>query len=114
VVRAHRRAARRKGRSGDGAPVVDPDHVADTRARSALDLAQQGEAVRELQSVLSRMKDERREVLVLSELEQLTAPEIASALDINLNTIYFRLRTARQEFEQILFRQRAEAARKRR
>ena len=41
---------------------------------------------------------------MLAELEEMTAPEIASALDIPLNTAYSRLRAARQAFEQALAR----------
>lgn len=111
VVRAHRRTARRKGPTSEGhAPVVDPDTLADARTRTAVDLVHQGEAVRELYAVLSLMKEERREALVLAELEQLTAPEIAKALQVNVNTVYWRLRRARKEFERILFCRRAAAS----
>ena len=34
----------------------------------------------------------------MSELEELTAPEIAQALEVNLNTVYTRLRAARERF----------------
>jgi len=60
--------------------------------------------------VLGELDDERREVFVLSELEQLRAPEIASVLGVNLNTIYSRLRSARQRFEAALARRRARSA----
>lgn len=46
----------------------------------------------------------RRAVLVLHEIEQMTAPEIAKTLDIPLNTVYSRLRVARLELEQELKR----------
>ncbi len=108
----HRRTIRRKDRSRDpGALAVDPDSLVDARLRTALELVEQDEAVRELYAVLACMKEERREVLVLSELEELTAPEIARALDVNVNTVSFRLRTARKEFERVLFRRRAQGAR---
>jgi RNA polymerase sigma-70 factor (ECF subfamily) len=115
VVRGHRRTVRRKDRAHDRGPSpVDPDCLVDGRARSALDLVEQDEAVRELYAVLACMNERRREVLVLSELEDLSAPEIAKALDVNVNTVSFRLRTARKEFERILFRRRAADARSRR
>ena len=68
------------------------------------------ESIRLLHDVLGELDDERREVFVLSELEQLRAPEIASVLGVNLNTIYSRLRSARQRFEAALARRRARSA----
>jgi RNA polymerase sigma-70 factor (ECF subfamily) len=41
----------------------------------------------------------RRAVLVLYEVEQMSAPEIARTLEIPLNTVYSRLRVARAELE---------------
>jgi RNA polymerase sigma-70 factor (ECF subfamily) len=46
-------------------------------------------------------------VFVLAELEQMTAPEIAEALSVNLNTVYARLRAARREVEQAALREQA-------
>jgi RNA polymerase sigma-70 factor (ECF subfamily) len=44
----------------------------------------------------------RRAVLVLHEIEGYSAPEIAETLGEPLNTVYSRLRTARQEFADAL------------
>jgi RNA polymerase sigma-70 factor, ECF subfamily len=108
VVRAHRRNARLKGGASEGAPPSpEPDSLTDTRSPSPLEAAERDEAVEELYAILSRMNEERREVLVLSELEELTAPEIAQALQVNVNTVSWRLRTARQEFERMVLRRRA-------
>jgi RNA polymerase sigma-70 factor (ECF subfamily) len=105
VVRAHRRSARRKDPSGgSGLPSPEPDSLTDPRSPSPLQAAERDETVRELYSILSRMNDERREVLVLSELEELTAREIAQALRVNINTVSWRLRTARREFERMVLR----------
>lgn len=41
---------------------------------------------------------DRRSVFVMIELEEMTASEIASAFDLPLNTVYSRLRLARQDF----------------
>jgi RNA polymerase sigma-70 factor (ECF subfamily) len=71
------------------------------------------ESIRLLHDVLEELDDERREAFVLSELEQLRAPEIASVLGVNLNTIYSRLRSARQRFEAALARRRAAATSRR-
>ena len=43
-------------------------------------------------------------VFVLVELEGMSAPEVADALELNVNTVYSRLRKARAEFERELRR----------
>ena len=35
---------------------------------------------------------------ILSDLEQMTAPEIGSALGVNINTVYYRISSARKAF----------------
>ncbi len=65
------------------------------------DLARK-EAVEQLDRALSTMEVGRRAVFVLHEIEEMTAPEIAQTLDIPLNTVYSRLRVAREEFESAL------------
>jgi len=54
--------------------------------------------------LLEVLDDDKREVFVLSEVEGMTAPEIAQALGVNLNTIYARLRAARLRFQRELER----------
>jgi DNA-directed RNA polymerase specialized sigma24 family protein len=46
---------------------------------------------------------------VLADIEEMTAPEISEAVGIPLNTVYSRLRIARQEFSEIVARERARA-----
>jgi RNA polymerase sigma-70 factor (ECF subfamily) len=58
----------------------------------------QGERRRLFLRALEGMNIYRRAVFVLYEIEGYTAPEIAEALGEPLNTVYSRLRTARQEF----------------
>ncbi|MGH1348597.1 MAG: sigma-70 family RNA polymerase sigma factor [Nannocystales bacterium] len=53
------------------------------------------EALQQLQDWLDELDEDKRAVFVLSEFEQMRAPEIASMLGANLNTIYARLRAAR-------------------
>ena len=62
------------------------------------------EALRLLDSVLDELDDDRRAVLVLAEWEEMTAPEIAAALHVNVNTVYTRLRAARADFDAALAR----------
>jgi RNA polymerase sigma-70 factor (ECF subfamily) len=68
---------------------------------------EQSEAVRLLDTLLAELDEEKREVLVLAQLEEMTVPEIAELLGANVNTIYARLRTARREFEGAHVRYRA-------
>lgn len=108
VVRDHRRTARRKPLGAE----LDADACVDTGTPSPLDAAERMQAVRELYAILDTMNDERREVFVLVELEELAVPEVAQALSANINTVYFRLRAARREFEKAIVRRRAKKARR--
>ena len=65
------------------------------RADTSLERAPELHVVRE---VLLEMDPTLRDVLVLADVEGFTAPEIASALGANVNTIYSRLRIARDRF----------------
>ena len=65
------------------------------------------EEVRLLEALLGELDEKKREVFVLAELEQLSVPEIATALEVNANTVYSRLRSARQHFDAALARRRA-------
>jgi len=74
---------------------IEPPQVAAMARRDAMDL---------LDRALAPMDLDRRAVLVLHEIEQMTAPEIAETLSVPLNTVYSRLRVARQELERELAR----------
>lgn len=50
-------------------------------------------------AILETLDDDKRMVFALVELEQLSVPEVARMLDLNLNTAYSRLRLARHAFE---------------
>ncbi len=58
-------------------------------------------------SMLEKLDAPKREVFVLAEVEDMTAPEIAAAIEVPLNTVYSRLRAARQELEEMLQRYQA-------
>ena len=70
------------------------------------DVSEMNASVRLLHTLLAKLSDEHRAVFVLSELEQLTVPEIAEALRVNVNTAYSRQRAARSRFEAALQRHR--------
>lgn len=54
------------------------------------------EAATTVADALESLSEEQRSVLVLSTLHGFTAPEIAAALDVPVNTVYSRLRLARR------------------
>ena len=101
VVSAHHRARRSKL---DSASSFDLADLPGPRQPTPLDLAEQNDQVKLLWSVLDELDDDKREVFVLAELEEMTAPEISEAIDIPINTAYSRLRAARQAFNEALAR----------
>jgi len=108
VASDHRRSIRRKSphtRTPEAA--VDADTVPDERNDGPHELFERSEGARLLHKVLDELEDEKRTVLVLAELEQMTAAEIGEALGENVNTIYARLRAARRDFDQAACRERA-------
>lgn len=91
VVRNHRRGHERRERRhvavGQHAPRHAPDHGARYEAAEAL------------LELLELLDEDRRVVFVLASCEQMTAPEISAALGVKLNTVYSRLRSARELLE---------------
>lgn len=65
------------------------------------------QSLRLLDQMLGELDEEKRTAFVLVELEQLTVPEVADMLGINLNTAYSRLRAARVQLEKFLRRRNA-------
>jgi len=55
-----------------------------------------------LRNFLDGLDEKQRTVFAMADIEEMTAPEIAEALGVNLNTIYSRLRLARAAFRQAL------------
>lgn len=105
VARTFRRTIRRKhvGTAEDVFPLADVL----ASPRGTADDVGQADDLRRLARLLAELDEDKREVLVLAELEELTAPEIAEVLGLNLNTVYGRLRAARQAFDEALGRERA-------
>lgn len=93
VAKDYRRLEKRKG----GLSPVDFD-ITDLGPNPE-DHAGEAQSRRALATLLETLDEDKREVFVLAEIEELTAPEIAEALELNLNTVYSRLRAARREFE---------------
>jgi RNA polymerase sigma-70 factor (ECF subfamily) len=112
VVRHHRRSWQRKDARSEPAAAAAIDELPDHRTQGPLQAAETADHVRLLDRLLRELDDEKREVFVLAHLEQMTAPEMAEVLGENVNTVYSRLRAAREQFEQALERQRARDARR--
>jgi RNA polymerase sigma-70 factor (ECF subfamily) len=99
IVRTYKRTAARKPTEpleGDIAALASP----------AEELTDAARAARLMHSLLDELDDAPRAVFILSELEEMTAPEISAALGVNLNTVYSRLRAARRDFDAALVRHR--------
>lgn len=61
-----------------------------------------GEALNLLIKLLNALDEDKRDALVIVDLEGMTVPEACMALDVNLNTLYSRLRAARQQMREML------------
>lgn len=97
VARNYRRSMRRKD---SRLSAIDGDVFSASSEHDPFERAARTEAVRLLHAFLERIHEDKRSVFIMTELEQMSAPEIADALHVNLNTIYARIRAARREFEQ--------------
>jgi RNA polymerase sigma-70 factor (ECF subfamily) len=93
VVLTHRRSMRRKDAHRTE---IDPESVVDL-APGPLDAASGAEAARIAHDLLSQLSDDKRTMLVLVDLEEMSVPEAAETIQTNLNTAYGRLRAARAE-----------------
>ena len=94
---ARRVASTHRRKAGDTRtePLADePPSSADTFAAFS-----RAQAAATVMSILDTLDEDKRIVFALVELEQLSVPEVARMLEINLNTAYSRLRLARAAFE---------------
>lgn len=103
VVRAHFRGNARKPQ-----PLhADADATCDTRDPGPESTALANEGRKLLYALLAELDDEKREVFVLAELEEMTGPEIAEALELPLSNVYSRIESAQKAFERALKRHHA-------
>lgn len=94
-------------RRRNGRLLLDPDASLSTaHPDGTFELRQRAQL---LDRLLATMSDDQRAVFVMSEIEQFSAPEIAEALGEKLNTVYSRLRLARERFERALSRHRKQS-----
>lgn len=98
ALRVAREHYRREGRLAlDEAAVVAAAAFDD----NSVELRQR---VQLLDTLLHALSAPQREVFVMAEVEGFSAPEIAEALGVKLNTVYSRLRLGRRQFESALAR----------
>lgn len=104
VAQSYRRSAmRRRARLSD-APSAEVEQIPTTAAESPVETLERREASALLHRLLEELDDDKRAMLVCVELEQLTVPEAAESLGLNLNTAYGRLRAARAAFNEAVAR----------
>lgn len=94
--RYRRTAAREAPRRCEVPELEAPARLDDDLARS--------EAAEILTVFLDELDRDKSVVFIMAELEQRRAPEIAETLDLNLNTVYARLRAARQQLDRLINR----------
>lgn len=81
----------------------DPPQVPTPQAR-----VEQREKAAFVADVLRSLPEEQREVFVLMEIESMSAPAVAQALGTKVNTVYSRLRIARERFKHAVRQRRKE------
>ena len=95
VASDYRRTRRRKG----GLMPLPAQLEADG-CQGPADGARRNAIARLLCEFLVQLEEPGRDAFILSELEQMTAPEIAAALSITSSAVYSRVRAARRAFQE--------------
>lgn len=93
-----RRASHRRAR------IETSDDVPSPALQDPHEAVERREAARFVQAFLDKLDERQATVFYLAEVEGLSAPEIAACLSIGVNTVYGRLRLAREQFERALRR----------
>lgn len=101
VVSSQRR--RRRQRDSRSGPEIDSLRSPE---QSPLAVAEHNLEVRVLSALLDGLEERKREVFVLSEILEMSGREIAEMIGVPMNTVYSRLRAAREEFDAAAQRQR--------
>lgn len=107
VVHTHRRSQQRKEPSlRSTSPLLDPSELS-TSGEDPLELFVKRESVRAARTLFLELSEDKRVLLMLADLEDVPVPEIAQLTGTNLNTVYARLRAARQALADAVRRHRA-------
>ena len=107
VVRDHRRSFLRKGARNVAFEPESADPRAIAHGANANELVEHVERVRLFERLLAELDEDKRTLLILSELEQWTLREIAELYGSNISTIHSRVRAAKRAFEEAHARARA-------
>jgi RNA polymerase sigma-70 factor, ECF subfamily len=99
---AARVAADRRKKASTRREVVGTEVEAIDSTPRADETAEKRERRAALHRAMAALDDDKRAVFVLLDIEGFTAPEAATALEIPLNTVYSRLRLARDELRTAL------------
>lgn len=105
VALGHKRQKRVTGEVPTSQSDLDARHDSDRDVGRAMNAR---DAHRVVQRGLEDLSDDHRAVFVLHELDEQSAPDIADALGVPLNTVYSRLRVARERFRAAVQRDYAE------
>lgn len=100
IAGSHNRTEGRAGRRLSVAP-------APTESPRPDEVAERNEAIAFVDRFLRQLDEDKRAVFQLAEIEGVSAPEIGEILGVKLNTVYSRLRAARERFSRELERYRA-------
>jgi RNA polymerase sigma-70 factor (ECF subfamily) len=76
--------------------VQPPEELGDCQTAGPFETLELHQARQVLHALLTTLDDAKREVFILAELEEMSVPEIAEATGTNQNTVYARLRSARE------------------
>ncbi len=101
AVRVAKDVRRALGRRGPHQSLDAADAGA-TTAAGPDELTAQRQALAQVLALLDQLDEPLREVFVLVELDGLSAPEVSRLLDVNVNTVSTRLRTARLRFNTLV------------
>jgi RNA polymerase sigma-70 factor, ECF subfamily len=91
VAAGHRRLLRNTLEHGGDVEQIADDHGTEQQVLA-------GERRRLVLRALSTIELDQRAVFILHEIDGCSVPEIAASLDVKLNTVYSRLRLAREKF----------------
>jgi RNA polymerase sigma-70 factor (ECF subfamily) len=103
---------RRRRRERDVRAASDVDALISPE-RSPLAAAEHNLEIRVLSALLDGLDERKREVFVLSEILEMSGREIAETIGVPMNTVYSRLRAAREEFDAAAQRHRKSLERRR-
>jgi RNA polymerase sigma-70 factor, ECF subfamily len=102
ILRRVALAQKRQYRQRFPAEAQGADQLVDESQLNPESDAARGQSLRQLLELLNSLDDDKRDALVSVDIEGMTVPEACMALEVNLNTLYSRLRAARRQMRQRL------------